>query len=314
MQPRVSVVIPTLDGQRWLPDCLAALAGQTFTQFEVILVDNRNGEATRGFDDGYAGLSITRLLNDHNRGFAPAANHGLRASRSEFVALLNDDTKPSPGWLEALLRAAEPPDVGACASLMVFDAAPGIVQSAGIAMDRAAIAWDRLRGQPVGAAQAATDVFGASGGAALYRRAMLDEIGLLDERFVSYLEDVDLAWRAQRSRWRCVYVPQAAVRHVTSATAREGSRFKNRMLGRNKVWLAAKNSRWRDLPVVAWYDIAAVFYALLVRRDAAPMLGRLDAVAGLPAALRARADAGARKPTRGLSALAAPWNVPKRMG
>ncbi|MEO6060699.1 MAG: glycosyltransferase family 2 protein [Thermoflexales bacterium] len=312
MPARVSIVIPTLQGQRWLPDCLAALAAQTFTDFEVVLVDNRRGEATRGFGNGYASLTITQIINDRNRGFAAAANQGLRAGRGAFAALLNDDTKPSPQWLDALLRAADLPDVGACASLLVFDGAPGIVQSAGIALDRAAIAWDRLRGQPVSAAQEPAEVFGASGGAALYRRTMLDEIGLLDERFVSYLEDVDLAWRAQRSRWRCVYAPNALVRHVTSATAGEGSRFKTRLLGRNKVWLAAKNSRWRDLPIVAGYDLAAVVYALIARRDPGPMLGRLDAIAGLPAALRARAGATPR--ARGLSPLVAPWQVPRRMG
>ncbi|HQY23437.1 MAG TPA: glycosyltransferase family 2 protein [Thermoflexales bacterium] len=312
MPARVSVVIPTLDGQRWLPECLAALAAQTMADFEVVLIDNKGGEATRGFENGYAGLTITRIVNASNRGFAAAANQGLRAGEGAFAALLNDDTKPAPGWLDALLRAAEPPDVGACASLMVFDAAPGIVQSAGISVDRAAIAWDRLRGHPVIAAQAPAEVFGASGGAALYRRAMLDQIGMLDERFVSYLEDVDLAWRAQRTHWRCVYAPAAVVRHVTSATAGEGSRFKSRMLGRNKVWLAAKNSRWRDLPIVAGYDLAAVFYALVARRDPGPMLGRFDAIAGLPAALRARAGAGAR--ARGLSPLVAPWHVPRRMG
>lgn len=312
MPARVSVVIPTLDGQRWLPDCLAALAAQTATDFEVVLVDNKGGEATRGFEQGYLGLTITRIINSRNRGFAAASNQGLQAGQGEFAALLNDDTKPAPDWLEALVRAAEAPDVGACASLMVFDNAPGVVQSAGIAIDRAAIAWDRLRGQPVSAARIPTDVFGASGGAALYRRAMLDEIGLLDERFVSYLEDVDLAWRAQRTHWRCVYAPDAVVRHVTSATSGEGSRFKNRMLGRNKIRLAAKNSRWRDLPIVAAYDLAAVFYALVVRRDPGPMLGRLDAIAGLPAAFRARKGASAL--ARGFSPLVAPWRVPRRMG
>lgn len=312
MPARVSVVIPTLDGQRWLPDCLAALAAQTVTDFEVVLVDNKGGEATRGFGNDYAGLNITRIINERNRGFAAAANQGLRVGRSPFAALLNDDTKPAPQWLDALLRAAEPPDVGACASLMVFDGAPGIVQSAGIALDRAAIAWDRLRGEPVSAAQEPAEVFGASGGAALYRRAMLDEIGLLDERFVSYLEDVDLAWRAQRGHWRCVYAPGAVVRHVTSATAGEGSRFKTRLLGRNKVWLAAKNSRWRDLPIVLAYDLAAVFYALIARRDPGPLLGRWDAIAGMTTAFRARAGAEAR--ARGLSPLVAPWRVPQRMG
>jgi hypothetical protein len=133
-------------------------------------------------------------------------------TRALYVAVLNDDAFPEPGWLEALLKVMEAdPEIGACASLMVFDHRPEIIQSAGIAIDRTAIAWDRLRGYPMAHAQAPAEVFGASAGAALYRCAMLEALGGFDERFFAYLEGVDLAWRAQIAGWRCVYVPSARV-------------------------------------------------------------------------------------------------------
>ena len=107
----------------------------------------------------------------------------------------------------------------------------------------------------------------------------LDQIGLFDEDFFAYLEDVDLAWRGQLAGWRALYVPDARVYHHHSATGREGSPFKNRQLGRNKVWLIAKNYPMPYLliylPVIVGLDIAAVGYALLVRREWSTLQVRL---------------------------------------
>jgi GT2 family glycosyltransferase len=136
---------------------------------------------------------------------------------------------------------------------------------------------------------------------------MLDEIGLFDERFFAYLEDVDLAWRARRAGWRCMYVPQARVLHFTSATSGQGSPFKNRLLGRNKLWLAAKNARRRDWPVIAAYDTAAVLYAGLARGDWNHLRGRLDALRALPE------HVGSGPADVSYDPLVAPWRVPARM-
>jgi GT2 family glycosyltransferase len=141
----------------------------------------------------------------------------------------------------------------------------------------------------------------------LYRRDMLDQIGLFDERFFAYLEDVDLAWRAQRAGWRCRYVPEARVLHATSATSGQGSAFKNRLLGRNKVWLAAKNARARDLPLIAAYDVAAVLYAGLARGEWSHLRGRWE---GLAHPIE-RNHAGPDEPP--FEPLVAPWRVPDRV-
>jgi GT2 family glycosyltransferase len=106
---------------------------------------------------------------------------------------------------------------------------------------------------------------------------MLDEIGLFDESFFAYLEDVDLVWRAQWASRQSLYVPQARLYHRHSATAKEGSPFKNHLLGRNKVWLIAKNYPaphiWVYLPLIVGYDLASVTYAVLARRDLGPLGG-----------------------------------------
>jgi GT2 family glycosyltransferase len=307
--PTVSVVIPTWGQARWLGRCLEALSRQTLRDFEVIVIWNEARSDARPRIP--PGLDLRLITNPKNVGFAAAVNQGIRLARAEYVAILNDDAFPEPDWLETLLdtvsRAA---DIGAGASLMVFDHAPDLVQSAGIAIDRAAICWDRLRGRPAAEAGTTCEVFGASAGAALYRRSMLDRLGSFDERFFAYLEDADLAWRAGIAGWRAVYVPRARVRHVTSATLGEGSPAKKLLLGRNKIWMATKNAPAADLPVILAYDLAAVIYALVRRRDPYPLRGRLEGLRWV------RAFLGDRQPGRPrvLEPLVPPWKVPERFG
>ncbi|MCW1968541.1 MAG: glycosyltransferase family 2 protein, partial [Anaerolineae bacterium] len=288
-----SIIIPTQRGRQWLPACFAALAAQTYRDFEVVVIDNASTDGTSEWlATAEHGLQVRIIRNEHNIGFAAAINQGIRASAGPLVALLNDDTEPAPGWLAALVSAIGHDDerIGAVASLMTFAAQPDVVQSAGIAIDRAAIAWDRLAGRAITApeCQQPCDIFGASGGAALFQRVMLDQIGLFDERFFAYLEDADLAWRAQRAGWRCRYAPQARVLHHTSATSGEGSPFKRRLLGRNKIWMVAKNARLRDLPLILFYDALAVGFRLFAQRDTHALRGRIEAWRDLGPALQAR--------------------------
>jgi GT2 family glycosyltransferase len=150
---------------------------------------------------------------------------------------------------------------------------------------------------------------------------MLDQVGLFDEAFFAYLEDVDLAWRARRAGWRCLYVPAAHVLHRHSATGQEGSPFKSFHLGRNKVWLVAKNypfgALWYWVPLLVLYDLAAVLYALAARRDVHALRGRLAGLWALPR-MRARGrqdllgTARARPDLAWLERPPLPWRVPRR--
>ncbi len=283
--PRIAVIIVNWNGRRHLERSLGAMGAQTYRALDVVVVDNASTDGSKEMvRDRFPEVRL--IENTSNLGFAAANNVGIKDSSAPFVATLNNDTEARPDWLERLIAPALSDDsVGMVASKMVFAHRPGMINSAGIALDRAGIAWDRLGGEPDSRAGSVQEVFGPCAGAALYRRSMLEEIGLFDEDFFAYLEDVDLAWRARLAGWRCLYVPDAVVSHVHSATGVEGSPFKSYHLGRNKVWCIAKNypspQFYVYLPLIVAYDLAAVTFGLVGRRDLAGLKGRLAGLAGL---------------------------------
>jgi GT2 family glycosyltransferase len=283
MSPLVTVVIPNWNGRLLLEACLRSMALQSWRDSAAIVVDNGSTDGSVAWM-GEHFPAVRLIVNEVNRGFAAAVNQGIRASDSSFVVTLNNDTEVEPGWLAALVAVAEGgPRVGMCASKMVFADRPEVINSTGICLDRAGIAWDRRGGEPdEGSEREPVEVFGPCGGAALYRRAMLDEVGLFDEDFFAYLEDVDLAWRARRAGWRCLYVPAARVLHRHSATGVEGSPFKSYHLGRNKVWMLTKNTPFPAgltyLPLVIFYDLGTLPYRNMLRGDWSAVRGRWDAL------------------------------------
>ncbi len=323
--PRIQVIIPNWNGCHLLPRCLDALSTkQTFKDFAITVVDNGSTDGSVAWLREHA-PSVQVIVNTTNQGFAAAINQGIRASDSEYIATLNNDTEPEPGWLEALVVAADSNDqVGMCASKMLFANAPHLINSAGICIDPVGIAWDCRGGEPDRASESEEpiEVFGPCAGAALYRRAMLEDVGLFDEDFFAYLEDVDLAWRARLAGWRALYVSAARVYHVHSGTLGECSPFKSFLLGRNKVWLIAKNYPMPQLafylPLILFYDLAAVFYALIVRRDLHALRGRWAGLLGLPKMLAKRCQVQAQRRIafgewqRTLYPLEPPWRVIQR--
>jgi GT2 family glycosyltransferase len=324
MNPKVCVVILNLNGRHHLADCLGTLAGQTWRDFEVILVDNGSTDGSADWVEEYF-PQVRVIRNETNLGFAGGNNQAIRASKSEYIATLNNDTRVHAGWLAELVAVAEKDlSIGMCSSKMLFADRPQIINTTGICLDPVGIAWDRRGGESDDDQEPEpVEVFGACAGAALYRRAMLDQIGLFDESFLAYLGDVDLAWRGRLAGWRCMYVPASRVLHVHSATLGEGSPQKNRLLGRNKVWTIAKNYPTGRgllyLPLILLYDLAAVSYALLARGNIDALLGRLAGLRGLPKVLLQRRSVQAlREKNQGepwhrfLSPLEPPWKVPAR--
>jgi len=321
-----SIVIVNYNGLKHLPALYAALAVQTCLDFEVVFVDNGSADDSAQAADnlGRAFDVDTRIiLNTSNRGFAPSCNQGIRSSRADHLVMLNNDTQPEPSWLENLIAATEnDPKVGMVASKMLFAHRPEIINSAGIAMDAAGIAWDWRGGEYDRPDETRiVEVFGPCGGAALYTRPMLDEVGLFDEDFFMYLEDVDLACRAKLAGWTCLLEPQARVLHAHSATAGEGSPFKSFQLGRNKIWTLIKNVPEpflnRHWPEIIGYDLMASGYGFAKRRDSALIRGRLAALQQLPKFLRKRSAIQTRwhdvdNWARLISPVEAPWAVSQR--
>jgi GT2 family glycosyltransferase len=322
----VDVVIVNWNGRHHLEQCIPALHDQSLPPERVIVVDN--GSA----DDSLQWLArnapdATVIEAGANLGFAAGNNLGLVAGSAPLVALLNADTTPAADWLAALVAAIADDDrVGSVASKMIFKDRPGIVNSTGIAVDPAGIAWDRLGGAAADspAANQTADVFGASAGAGLYRRAALADVAEpiggarlpFDPAFFMYLEDVDLAWRLRLRGWRSVFAPEALVAHEGSGTAGEGSAFKNRLLARNKVWTLVKNypsdRLARRLPAIVAYDLASVPYRVVVNGQTAALRGRLDALGGLVRAWRQRWWIQARRTAswHEIAAVMEPWATP----
>ena len=315
----LSVVIVSWNGLRYLPGCLDALLPQLPPGAEVVLVDNGSTNGTAAWVDATYPAIRTIGLRE-NLGFAGGVNAGLRAARGTLLLLLNNDAFVEAGFVASLLEAMERcPEVGAAGAVLTFAHRPELVASAGIRVRRDGVALDLWAGRRVADLPATPQaIMGPSGGAALYRRALLEDVGLMEPRFDSYLEDVDLAWRALLRGWRSVVVPKARARHLYSATGGQGSPRKQRLLGRNRVRVLVRCMPGplllRCLPAILAYDLLACAYGALTRQPAI-VAGRAEALRELPALLRERRSIQARR-TAPLAAIARwlepappPWAV-----
>jgi GT2 family glycosyltransferase len=254
VSPRVTVVIPNWNGERFLNLCLTSLRRQSFGDFETILVDNGSADASVDFTKRNFPEVRTIALGE-NRGFSAAVNAGIRASEAEYVALLNNDTEAESGWLEALVSAAESRQgAGLFASKLVDFRDRRLLDGAGDALRRSGLPY-RVGHLELdhGQFDEPSFVFGACAAAALYRRSLFEEIGSFDEDFFAYCEDGDLSFRAQLAGYRCLYVPHACVYHMGSAsTGGKRSPTAARLGTQNGVNLLVKNLPaalvWRMLP------------------------------------------------------------------
>ena len=315
----LSVIVVCWNGLRHLPDCLAALVPQLPGEAEVVLVDNGSTDGSAAW--ARAAHPALRLVElPHNLGFAGGVNAGLRAARGQLLLLLNDDAFAEPGFAAALLDVmARQPEIGAASAVLLFAHRPELVASAGIRVRRDGLALDLWAGQPAASLPAEpAPIMGPSGGAAIYRRALLEDVGLLEPGFFNYLEDVDLAWRALLRGWRSVVVPGARARHVYSATSGQGSPFKQRLLGRNRLRAIARclpaELLPSCLPAILAYDLLAIGYAAMARQPAM-IAGRLAALRDLPALLQERRAIQSRRTAppaaidRWLEPTGAPWST-----
>jgi GT2 family glycosyltransferase len=241
----ISIVIPTWNGARLLAACFGALRRQTLSPYEIILVDNASSDDTRTIvERDHPEVNHIRL--SRNRLFAGACNVGIRASRGEYVALLNNDTEADPNWLANVAATFEAhPDAGFVASkLRLFDQRDKL-HSAGDFYSVRGVPGNRGVWQVDDGRFDRDYVFGACGAASVYRRTMLDAIGLLDETFAFSCEDVDLSWRAQLAGYKCAFAHTAIVYHKVSATG--GGILNSYYDGRNFIWLLVK-----DVPGDVW--------------------------------------------------------------
>jgi GT2 family glycosyltransferase len=241
----LSIIIPTHNRTDLLRACLLAVIRHAPMGSEIVVVDDASPGGAASALAMRLGVHAVRL--DRQRGFAVAANVGIRASHGDVVEMLNDDTEVQPGWADAAMHWFDDPTVGSVAPLVLAWPEGKIIDSAGDRYYLGGIAGKRGHGLPVSAAYLEPiRVFGTSAAAGFYRRSTLDQIGLFAEEFGSYFEDVDLAFRLNQAGYTSMHEPGSRVlHHISASYGRVGRRLLERQsCNEERVW-------WRNLPASA---------------------------------------------------------------
>jgi GT2 family glycosyltransferase len=291
--PEISIIIANWNGKHFLPECLSSLRRQIFQDFETILVDN-------GSNDGSAEIvrdqfpEVRLLALSDNRGFTGGNIVGYQQAKGNLIVLLNNDTEAHPNWLQEIHRASLTYSrAGSFASKMLYFDQRDRVENCGFDLGVAGTTLDLGRNEPDGQSWNLTrNVFGACGGAAAYRRSMLDDIGFLDPDFFLIYEDVDLSFRAQLGGYECVFVPDAIVYHRYRASIGKSLARQVYFSQRNIEFVYLKNMPLglilRSAPERLIYEVGSAIY--FARQGSGPAFfqAKLDVLKRLPQILRCR--------------------------
>lgn len=253
----VSVIILNWNNKDVIFDCMDSVLRKTHQNREIILVDNGSRDGSLEIiKEKYAG-TIRIIENRKNLGFAEGVNIGIRASRGEFIALLNSDAVAEEYWLEEMIKTIDRSEkIGMCACKIylagrdrVIDNTGGMICRDGLGMGRGRLAKDE------GQFDHLTEALSPSGCAAVYRRKMLEEAGLFDRHFFVYAEDIDVALRGHLLGYRCAFNPHAVVFHRFSSSTNPVSDLKAYYVERNRMWVAIKCFPLSWLMLVPFYTL-----------------------------------------------------------
>jgi len=294
--PRVTAAVLSYDGRELLEVVLPSLARQRYQDFRILVVDNGST------DDTLAWLAanwpeVEVMAIPENIGVTRACNVCLNTPDTELVLLLNNDMELDPGCVGELVRALdEHPEAGSAGAKLLDFYDRELLDGAGDAYSWGGVAWRRGHGErDSGQYDSPRPIFGACGGAALYRRSALLTVGTYDESFAAIYEDVDWSFRAQIAGMSCRYVPSAVVFHMGGVTVgRDDSDFVRYQLWRNCIWMVLKNfpasalaHHARDLAFIQWTRLK---WAIEHRRMRVLLRAWRDAARGLPGVLRRRRE------------------------
>ena len=241
---KVTVIIPNYNGMKFIKECLESILNQDVgtPDYQVLVVDNGSQDGSLELIQSQFPQVMTIALTS-NTGFCHAVNVGIRATDTPYVLLLNNDTKAGACFIKALYEAieAKPSAFSVSGKMLMWDN-PQRIDDAG---DRYCVlgwAYARGKGKPTADFQKASEIFSACGGAVIYRKSILDQIGLFDEAHFAYLEDLDIGYRAKLYGYKNYYEPSAEVIHYGSATS--GSQYntwKTSLAAANSIYVIAKN-------------------------------------------------------------------------
>jgi GT2 family glycosyltransferase len=284
----VTVIIVNFNGGDMVGQCLTALAQQSFRDFVTVVVDNNSVDNS---------VAMIRAQHPHvqilalaaNAGFAGGVNHALRThAPGPLVALLNPDAFPAVDWLEKLVATAnQHPEFAAFGSRMYSDTEQQHLDGVGDAYHVSGLPWRKGHGCRNSAQHDhEREIFAPCAAAALYRRSALEAVGLLDEDYFLYVEDVDLGFRLRLAGYRALYVPQASIQHIGSAFVGRNSDFQVYHGHRNLVWVFVKNMPgvlfWLFLPLHIALNLVTLVWFSLRGKGSLVWRAKRDAIRGIP--------------------------------
>lgn len=257
MQKNVIVVIPNWNGAEDLPTSIDSVLTQTYKDFELIVVDNGSTDSSKQVIESYKAKDdrVRSIYLDKNYGFTGGVNPGIEQAiqnSASFVAPFNNDARADKDWLLHLVQFLKKHPRYGIAACTLLHADGKTIDSTADQYTIWGIPFPRGRDESASSRyDSATDIFGASGGASMYRVAMLQEIGIFDQDFFAYYEDIDLSFRAQLADWKVAFVPQAVVYHEQGKTSarlagrttedRRASPFTTKQYMKNLPYILVKN-------------------------------------------------------------------------
>lgn len=283
--PRVTVAVVAYESGAFLQPCLDALASSAFTDWECVVADNDSSDgSTAALRLPDARFRVEDMGG--NLGFAAANNRVARASGAEFLACLNPDAQPDPGWLGALVEAADAhPEAASFGSVQLRLDEPEVLDGLGDCWHLAGVAWRAREGLPAVDLPGSGEILAPCGAAALYRQEVFLELGGFEERFFCYAEDVDLGLRLQRAGWASWRASDSVVRHAGSGVSGRRSDFTLYHGHRNRVWCWVKNTPgpafWALLPLHLALDAYLLYAAVRHGVGGAVLRAYRDALFGV---------------------------------
>jgi GT2 family glycosyltransferase len=311
--PLISVIILNWNGKEYLYSCLKSVKAQTYPNTEIIFVDNASTDASVEYIKNlFPNLHI--IVNRENLGYGGGNNRGIREAKGRYIFILNSDTEIEKDCLELLWKYIETDKkIGVTTPKILLYDRRDTIDAAGLTIYPDGLSIGRGRLELQEKYNESEEVFSGSGCASLYRKEMLEEIGLFDTDFFAYAEDTDLGWRARLAGWKAYYVPEAIVYHYHSKKFGIYSSMKAFLVERNRIWVAWKNFPLPILYLCPFYTLSRYFYqgiGTLIRRGASGRFGQessslllifilmkayLSGLRGFPAILRKRKEVQSKK-------------------
>lgn len=241
---KASFIVANWNGKKTIAECLNSILAQTYKNYEIIVVDNHSSDTSLELvKENY---NIDRLIAlDRNYGYAEANNIGYKHARGDYIALVNNDAILEDNWLEKALgvfQRDKHKNLSSVATKIINYHQRDCIDSAGVEYFGFGACWD-YKDLPIDSAKVnqRKEVFGACATASLYRKEILDEIGLFDPKYFIYFEDTELAFRLRLFGYKCIYEPEAVCYHYGGIKQDKNSKFYIDFGRRNIEFLFIKN-------------------------------------------------------------------------